>query len=101
VPNLLLEKELAKDEYGAILRWLIDGYAEWKKTGLKPPKVMRERSKAYIAESDDVQAFADEELVQDGEEKNELTSRNLFNHWKAWAEERKAPTGEINDFVQT
>jgi P4 family phage/plasmid primase-like protien len=48
-PDLL---DKLRSEAGAILRWALDGTAEWRRTGLAPPKRVRDATEAYFTAED-------------------------------------------------
>jgi putative DNA primase/helicase len=95
VANLKLKEEL-KDEYPAILRWLIDGYREWAEQRLNPPESMREDTKNYLIDQD-VPAQWIEERTQPTDNED-MTTKAAFEDWKVWAAEHDEDAGSINQF---
>jgi len=51
-----LDKQLF-EELPGILRWAVDGFALWRKEGLKPPTAIEEANTAYREEEDTLAAF--------------------------------------------
>jgi len=81
-----LEAKLKKELPG-ILNWALAGLREWKKLGsLAPPKVVTEATADYRKEADILGAFLGEETHADRNGK--ISSRELFERYERWAEER-------------
>lgn len=59
--KLLSQKLLS--EYSGIFNWMIEGYNEWQKIGLKPPEVVKEATQLYRDEEDDIGQFIKNECV--------------------------------------
>lgn len=56
--------EKLKAEYGGILAWFVEGARKWAETGLAIPAAVTEASKAYMAEHNDLDLWANECCVQ-------------------------------------
>lgn len=73
-----------REEWPAILRWMIDGCLEWQSDGLAPCKAIRDATDEYMAGEDAVALWLDERCIRDP---NGFTpAADLFASWKAWAE---------------
>jgi putative DNA primase/helicase len=51
VPDNTLEAKL-REEYPAILRWMIDGCLDWQENGLVRPEIVKETTSEYFEEQD-------------------------------------------------
>jgi len=86
---LLVEK--LRSERDGILRWMLDGCADWQRIGLSPPDCLLDAAKEY---------FADEDLVGQWIAENcsvgpqlRTASKVLFANWKDWADDVGCPAG--------
>jgi putative DNA primase/helicase len=57
--------EKLKKEYGGILNWILEGYADWKRQGLNPPESIKSATESYFDEMDVIQQFLEEECSFD------------------------------------
>lgn len=81
--------EKLKAEYPGILAWAIAGAAKWAESGLLIPQSVRESSKEYMAEQNDIELWIDECCdVGDG---LRCKSSDLYASYAAW----KARNGEV------
>jgi putative DNA primase/helicase len=88
-----------KAEWPAILRWMIEGCLEWRRDGLKVPAIVREASDAYFTEQDVLGQWLDECTTEDA---NAFTrTRDLFESWRKWTEERNLQTGSERTLSET
>lgn len=94
-PDSLLETKL-RDEYPAILRWMIGGCLDWQANGLVRPDVVTDATKAYFAEQDLFGQWIDEKC-EVGPEKWEVKAM-LYANWKAFAEESGDKPGSAKTF---
>jgi putative DNA primase/helicase len=78
----LLERLL--EERDGILGWLIDGYAEWRETGLAPPASVIQSAEEYFADEDLFGQWIDERC--DVSPTCRETARALFLDWSGWAQ---------------
>jgi len=77
-----LPSKLAAEADG-ILRWLIDGYTEWRSHGLDDPVTVTTATSGYRAEEDALGRFLDQ-----GTHRSPLVavrSSVLFAQWQRWA----------------
>ena len=91
----LIEKLM--DEWPGILRWMIEGCLAWRETGLRPSKVVRSATDAYLQAEDAMAAWIEEaSLDPNGWE----STTNLFASWTAWSTKAGEYTGTMRRFVQ-
>jgi putative DNA primase/helicase len=55
-----LFEKLKAEEWPGILSWMIQGYLEWKRSGLQPPDIVRNASEAYFQAEDSIATWIDE-----------------------------------------
>lgn len=85
--TFLIDKSLRADlgkELPGILRWAIEGYAEWRKEGLNPPEIVQLATKEYEEESDKLGAFLTEEMVAGDGFNCPISS--AYEAYRKWAE---------------
>jgi len=85
-PNLLEE---LKTEAPGILRWMVEGYADWKDHGLDPPCTVIRATKDYRAEMDLLAQFIEEEC-ETGNPTYEVQSGMLCERYNGWLRQRGA-----------
>jgi len=86
VPNLA---DILKEELPGILNWALAGLRDWLSKGLCPPVEVREATLAYKEEMDVVGNFINDQCIIDPAA---ITpSKQLYDAFKAWAEENGAP----------
>jgi putative DNA primase/helicase len=90
--------EKLKVEWPAILRWMVEGCLQWRRSGLMVPPIIRGASEAYFAEQDTLGQWLEECTVSDANAFSRTQA--LFASWKAWTEERKLHTGSERTFSQ-
>ena len=75
-------KEQLESEPGAILSWIIEGWAAYRERGLDIPNSVRAATEAYKADSDAAGRFIEEclYLTQFGT----VASAKLFTEWQKW-----------------
>lgn len=76
--------EKLREEYPAILRWMLDGLKAWRSQGLDLPATVRAASEAYRAEMDILGEFIAERCVTGASES--VTNAVLYAAYKAWAD---------------
>jgi phage/plasmid-associated DNA primase len=92
-----LPKKL-KAEWRAMLRWMVEGCLQWRRSGLMVPPVVRDASEAYFDEQDTLGQWLEEATVSDA---NAFArTGDLFASWKMWTEERNFCTGNVKNFSQ-
>src|SRR5262249_9706837 len=95
IPAAERDPELADklwNERSAILRWMIDGCAAWRRDGLSPPASVRDATDDYFREQDTVGLWL-EDCTEDGGPSAFTRISKLFESWKAWCEERNVKPG--------
>lgn len=88
-----------REEWPAILRWMIDGCLVWQEMGLAPPDAVLAATAGYLAEEDAFELWAEEccARMPDAWE----SGADLFASWKAWAERAQEFVGSQKRFSQT
>jgi putative DNA primase/helicase len=86
-------------EAGGILGWAVEGCLEWQRTGLKPPARVLEATEEYF-ETQDVLGRWIEECCVAGPNQT-VTTEELFQSWKAWAEKTGEYVGSMKSLSQT
>jgi putative DNA primase/helicase len=94
--NINLAAEL-KEEASGILAWMIEGCLEWQRIGLCPPKVVTDATDSYLESQDVLGEWLEECLERDSY--GFVSSRDLFNSWRPWADEREEYVGSETKFV--
>jgi putative DNA primase/helicase len=92
--------EKLRAEWPAILRWMIDGCLEWRRSGLMVPNTVRRATDEYLADQDTIGQWEDEWL----DRRDPLaftTTRDLFGSWRKWCEERNLTPGTETAFSDT
>jgi putative DNA primase/helicase len=102
IPEAERDRELPeklRDEWPAILRWMVDGCFTWQQRGLDPPAAVTDATRAYIAGEDTIAQWLDERTVDwrivDSGSRVFTRTMDLFRDWKAWAEERNLRSGSV------
>ena len=88
-----------KAEWPAILRWMVDGCLEWRRDGLRVPKIVRQATDEYLADQDTISQWADDWIEPDPE--SFVTTRTLFTSWKQWCADRNLSPGTETAFADT
>ena len=81
-----------KAEWPAILRWMLDGCAEWQRIGLVAPAVVTEATEEYFDDQDTIKQWLDDCIKNDGPHTFTKGSA-LFASWKAWCDRRGLTPG--------
>lgn len=76
-------KEKLREEWPAILAWMLEGCLEWQKIGLKPPAAVLAFSEEYFEDEDLVGAWIRESCVKDTAVEFVPTSR-LYQSYEEW-----------------
>jgi putative DNA primase/helicase len=88
IPDHKVDKNLRyklRREMTAILNWAVEGYQEWRRTGLNEPKIIKDQRQTYRTEMDSVELFIEECCYRkDGEREK---SADLYRAYKQWAKE--------------
>ena len=72
-----LFEKLKAEEWPGILSWMIQGYLEWKRSGLQPPDIVRNASEAYFQAEDSIATWIDEHCRLDRRLGNQLPNCTL------------------------
>ena len=99
IPTEQINKNLAaelKQEAPGILAWMIEGCLEWQKIGLCPPKVVTDATDSYLESQDVLGEWLEECCERDA--RGWVSSTDLFNSWKPWAEARQEHIGSVKSF---
>lgn len=81
----VVDKELAmklRDEFPAILAWMLQGCLDWQQVGLNPPPAVKAMTEEYFSDEDTVGRFI-KECCEVGEDYTVLT-RDLYQAWREW-----------------
>lgn len=98
VVDKALEDKL-KAEYDGILAWMIQGYLEWQKTGLKPPQVVQQETEAYFADQDTFSQWLADCTEKKFETTGETTAR-LYASWSDYAALQGEDIGTVRRFCE-
>ncbi len=83
-PDPLLKEKL-REEYPAILGWMIEGAMLWHKDGLMVPESVLEASAKYLAEEDTIGLWFDECCKLD--RTAETARKDLYGSYSGWCRE--------------
>jgi putative DNA primase/helicase len=98
VPDRTLEHKL-KDEWPAILRWMIDGCLDWQDHGLSRPESVAATTDAYFADQDLLGQWLDEECDAEPDNPHKWdTVADLFASWSKYAGEAGEQPGSKKAF---
>lgn len=89
-PDPYLEQKL-KDEYPAILQWMIDGCLDWQAEGLGKPQVVADATNEYFEEQDLFGQWMAERCIVNPAVSD--TAAKLFADWREFAEHAGIPAG--------
>ena len=81
-----------KAEWPAILRWMLEGYAEWQRIGLAAPAVVAEATEEYFDDQDTIKQWL-EDCTEDGGPFGFTKSGQLFASWKQWCDRHGIQVG--------
>jgi putative DNA primase/helicase len=70
-----------REEAPGILRWAVEGAAEWHRTGLRVPARIVEESRAHVETGDVIAQWIDERCLRSGTARG----RELWTDWSSWA----------------
>lgn len=94
----LLERLIA-DEGPAILRWFVQGAADWYAHGLRIPERMRLDTDEYLDAEDSLTLWLEEFTIRSPQET--ATTAALFRSWKAFCEGRGEHAGTTKALAHT
>ncbi len=93
----LMEKLEA--EWPAILRWALDGYAEWQRTGLQPPTIITDATDQYFENEDSIGQWIESACTVEIGNKNKWERfSELFEKWVEYAVKVGEPPGTAKAF---
>lgn len=92
--------EKLRDEYPAILRWMIEGCLKWQSDRLPRPKVITDATAEYFAEQDLFQQWLDACCETGGSEARFDKTSSLYASWKGYAERAGEQAGSAKSFGQ-
>ncbi len=76
-----------REEWPAILGWMIRGCMEWQRDGLNPPACVRAATDDYLQDQDVMGAWIEECcVIRPGLQSK---SKSLYASWKSWCEENQ------------
>ncbi len=73
-----------RDEWPAILRWMIEGATEWRRHGLDVPESVQAASDEYLDSEDMLGEFIEENVVQNGNPDAKVTVAAMYERFKQW-----------------
>ena len=85
--------QLAAD---AVLRFLVDGYADWRKRGLDDPEVVTKATEAWRGESDALGRFVQQRCITGPNFTAGATE--LFTAWREWCQAENVEAGTQTAF---
>lgn len=88
-----LTERIVDTESAGVLRWLMDGLADYHEQGLNPPKTVIAATKRYRDESDTINQFISQELELDP--RGSIRSIDLTERHRTWCIEEGIPTRDI------
>lgn len=96
VVDLELSDKL-KEEWPAILAWMIEGCLAWQRDGLQPPAVVLEASEDYFDTEDALGRWmTDCTVLEPGAT---ATTQSLFQSWREWAGMNNEWPGKLKSFA--
>lgn len=99
-PDRELETKL-RQEWPAILRWMIDGCLDWQANGLVRPRSVLAETEAYFSDQDLLGQWLDDECDVDlGNHWKTATSADLFNSWASYAKAANENAGSKKSFSE-
>src|SRR6266536_1946669 len=96
-----LAQKLWDQERWAIMRWCVDGAAEWNRIGLLPPAVVRDATSDYFETEDTLGQWLTECVERVLDPRTYTLTRDLFGSWKLWCEPRNLKPGSEKAFVES
>ena len=87
VPKAQQDPELAeklRDEWPGILRWMLDGLAQWQQKGLGSCEAVEAATDTYFDDNDTVGQWLQAECQLHPGTTHSETAEDLYGSWKAW-----------------
>lgn len=94
-----VDRELAaklRDEYPAILAWMIEGCLAWQREGLAAPQIVQDTTAEYFADEDALGRWLAERTC--AEAGANVTTAELFQDWREWCGQTGEYAGSIKRF---
>ena len=91
--------EKLRDEYPAILAWMVRGCLEWQKKGLKPPEKIRAVTEMYRKSEDIFQDFLDDVLIK-AEAAEQVKRKLIFQTYCEWCLDNGYKRMNLNHFCK-
>jgi putative DNA primase/helicase len=91
--------ERLREEWPAILAWMVQGCLAWQQNGLAPPKAVRDATDAYLASEDSFATWMAERCNIGPN--FYATTADLFDSYKKWADAAGEFVGSQKRFSQT
>lgn len=95
-PDLHLTEKL-RDEYPAILRWMIDGCLMWQTEGLEPPESVLLQTQEYFDGEDMIGQWVEECCSLRG---GSMTSADAYRSWQVWCSRQNEDAGTQREFAK-
>lgn len=86
-----------RDEWPAILGWMISGCLEWQRDGLKPPSCVKAATDTYMESQDVMGAWIEERCILGPN--NRAKGPALYKHWIEWCEENNQYKNSQRSFL--
>lgn len=93
-PDAELKDRLRREEWPAILAWMIEGCLQWQRERLNPPAIVTVATDEYFENEDGIARWAKEVLEPAGSTEG-VSSQELFQSWQEWANPRKEFVGSM------
>lgn len=86
-----------REEWPAILRWMVQGCVWWQSGGLNPPERVKAATAEYLEAEDALSIWLEE--CTDADRQAWESSGTLFSSWKRWAERSGEYVGSQKRFA--
>jgi putative DNA primase/helicase len=96
-----VDRELAeklRNEWPAILAWMIEGTLRWQEEGLSPPQVVLDTTEEYFEDEDTVGRWM-AECVIPNPDVGFVRSLDVFRSWQQWANRNGEYVGSVRRLV--
>jgi putative DNA primase/helicase len=88
-------RQLADQDGPAILTWLVQGAADWYRTGLNEPESVRQATLNYRVQEDVFGQFLEEQTVGIS---GRTPVKDLLAAWRTWSGSKSIPVGRTQQF---
>ncbi len=85
-----------REEWPAILAWMIEGCLAWQRDGLAPPAVVLASTEEYFSQEDGIGRWMEDRCILDADAA--LSTQELFRSWVEWANENREYVGSLKRF---